>query len=93
MSYINGIINNMIDTRINAIRKDHPSISVDLIDENIIDSIENFEIDFFVAVAFHFGYWCKFVVVAAAAVTVENQILIFRVARKIKNYCNFITHN
>lgn len=35
MSYINGIINNMIDTRINAIKRDHPCVNVELIDENI----------------------------------------------------------
>jgi uncharacterized protein YaaW (UPF0174 family) len=35
MSYINGIINNMIETRIDAIKKDYPTISVELIDENV----------------------------------------------------------
>ena len=29
MSYINGIINNMIETRIDAIKKDYPTISIE----------------------------------------------------------------
>jgi ATP-dependent protease HslVU (ClpYQ) ATPase subunit len=35
MSYINGIINNMIEKRIDSIKKDYPSLSVELIDENV----------------------------------------------------------
>ena len=35
MNYINGVINNMIDTRINLIKKDYPKLDVVLIDENI----------------------------------------------------------